>query len=106
MAVEPLPGKVIITPYLQSEALAADVKKRSGLLVAPPDNKRHGFEGIPNQGFVFALPADYDGPLEPGLRVVFKENNPQGFKDPKDLDKRTFFSLQLDQVIAVVKDPK
>lgn len=95
----PTPGKVLLTPYLHSEAFADEVKKRSGLLMVKPDNHTGRFEGLPNQGFVVALHDDYRGPLKVGARVVFSENNPKGFKNPED-PKQTLFALDLDQIIA------
>lgn len=102
MALVPTAGHVIITPYLASQVRADAVKKRSGLLIAPPTNhKDGGYEGIPNQGYVVALPDGYDGTLQLGDRVVFSENQPKGFKDPDD-EKRPLFALQLDQILATI----
>lgn len=104
MAIVPLKDHVLVRPYLQSEAFADDVKKRSGLLIAPPDNKKHSFEGIPNQGFIWAV-CPGAGVLSPGMHVVYRENNPKGFKDPSD-PKLKLFSLELDQIIAIVEEAK
>lgn len=102
MALKPLAGHIIVTPYLHSEAFADQVKERSGLYIPKPDNK-HNFEGVPSRGRVVALPDGYDGPLTVGLQVIFSENAPKGFKDPDD-DKRTLFALKLEQVVAIVEE--
>lgn len=99
--LSPTSGKVLITPYLHSEAFAAEVKARSGLFMVKPDNHKGSFEGLPNQGFVVALADDYRGPLKIGARIVFSENNPKGFKNPED-PKQTLFALDLDQIVAEI----
>ncbi len=98
--ITPTAGHVLVTPILWTEIRAAELKKRSGLLLAQPDNK-HTFEGIPNQGTVVALPDGYEGDLKVGAHVVFAENNPKGFKDPED-PERTLFALKFEQIIAEV----
>lgn len=101
MKLTPLPGHVIVTPFLHSEAMAKSVHERSGLYIPKPDNK-HSFEGVPSRGFVVALPEKYDGPLKVDQEVIFSENAPKGFKDPAD-DKRTLFALKLEQIVATVE---
>lgn len=96
----PIHGKVIVEPILPSEARAADVKKRSGLLIAPPSNSGRSFEGIPNQCRVFALPVGYKGSIKRGKRYVMSEKKPQGFKH----EGKTLFCLEQDQIIAEVKN--
>lgn len=101
MTLTPLPGHIIITPYLHSDAMAKSVHERSGLYIPKPDNK-HSFEGVPSRGFIVALPENYDGELKVGQQVIFSENQPKGFKDPDD-DKRTLFALKLEQIVATLE---
>lgn len=100
MALIPLAGRVVLTPYLHSDIFADELKRRSGLYVVKPDNK-HSFEGTPSVGTVIALPDGYDGELRVGGLVVFSESAPKGFKDPDD-NKRTLFVLDLTQVVATM----
>lgn len=101
MNLTPMPGHIIVTPFLHSDAFAKSVQERSGLYIPKPDNK-HSFEGVPSRGFVVALPEKYDGPLKVDQEVIFSENAPKGFKDPAD-DKRTLFALKLEQIVATVE---
>lgn len=95
--IQPMPGKLIIEPYLHSEALAADVKKRSGLLIEPRHDNKSSFEGIPNQGYIYALPPAYSGELKQGMLIVFDEKSPKGFV----YDDRKLLAINLDQVVAI-----
>lgn len=93
-------GKVLIEPYFNSKALAAEVKKRSGLEVAKIRDNKTSFEGVPNQGFIYALPADYHGELRLGQLVIFRNSNPKGFM----WEGKTLFPLELDQILGIVKE--
>lgn len=101
--LSPTSGHVLVTPYLHSQKFADEVKARSGLLMVKPDNHKGSFEGLPNQGFIVALPEDYRDHLKVGMHIVFAENNPKGFKNPED-PKQTLFALQLDQIVAEVTE--
>jgi hypothetical protein len=98
--VTPLAGFVIVEPILPSEARAAEVKARSGLLVAKPSNSGRSFEGLPNQCRVVALPKGYKGTVKRGKRYVMSEKSPQGFRH----DGRVLFHLEQKQIIAEVID--
>lgn len=98
--LRPVGENVIVEPILQSDARAAEVKARSGLLLAKPTNSGTNFEGIPNQCRVVALPLKYKGPIKIGRRYVISEKAPKGFKH----EGRALFCLQQDQVIAEVKE--
>lgn len=98
MNITPVAGRALIEPILHSEARAKEVMDRSGLHLTKPDNKLNSFEGIPNQGVVYALPDAYEGPLTVGMHVVFVENAPRGFKH----DDRVLFPIDLDMIIAEV----
>lgn len=93
----PVSGNLFVRPVLASEERAEAIAKRSGLLIPKPDNK-HSFEGVPNQGIIYALPADYSGSLKVGSRVVFDEKAPKGFK----WDGFTLFPLKIEQIVAEV----
>lgn len=101
--LRPSSGKVLITPYLPSQARADEVKARSGLLLSKPTNSGGSFEGIPSQGYVHALHEEYTGPLQVGDRVVFSEKAPKGFKNPEDPDQ-TLFTLDLEQIVAKIEE--
>ena len=101
--LRPSSGKVLVTPYLPSQARADEVHARSGLFIPKPTNSGGSFEGIPSQGYVYALPEGYDGPLVAGMRVVFSEKAPKGFKNPED-PEQTLFALDLDQIVASIEE--
>lgn len=96
--IKPANGRVLIELVLRSQAYAEAVHKRSGLFVPPPENKMHSFEGIPNEGVVFALPDDYNGPLQIGDRVIFNESNPKGFK----FEGHKLLPVDVDQIMGVI----
>lgn len=98
MALRAVGGNFFIEPRLNTDRMAANLKKRSGLLVAAPDNK-HSFEGVPNTGVIRFVPEGYAGELKVGMMVVFDEPKPKGFKNPDNL-KMTLFPLQREQIIA------
>lgn len=97
--LQPIGNNVIVEPILQSEARAADVKARSGLLLAKPTNSGQSFEGIPNQCRVVALPKKYKGPIKVAGRYVMSEKAPKGFKH----EGKTLFYLEQEQLVAEVK---
>ncbi len=105
MGLVPPADKVLLTPYLPSKARADAVHRRSGLLIARPTNSGGSFEGIPNQGYVAALPEAYDGELQLNDHVAFSETAPKGFKNPED-PKQVLFCLQLDQIIGKIVEAK
>lgn len=98
--LNPLKGKLIVRAFLHSEALAEEVKTRSGLLVATQKDNKSNFEGVPNRGFVYALPAGYDGELKVGQQIIFDEKSPKGVK----WEDQTLFVINLDQVGAIVTE--
>lgn len=98
--LRPLSGKILVEPILRSEVEAAAVKSRSGLFIPPPDNKLNSFEGMPNEGRVYALPDDYDGELKVGDHVIFSEMTPKGFKH----DGKKLFPLELKQIVATINE--
>lgn len=97
MNITPAPGMVLVRPVLASEERAAEIQKRSGLLIPKPDNK-HSFEGVPNQGIIYAIDPNYTGELKVGARVVFDEKAPKGFK----WDDFTLFPLKIEQIVAEI----
>lgn len=108
MAVVPVNDNFLIEPRLHSELKTEQLRKQvaksgSGLLIpdSKPDNTRHDFEGVPNQGIIRYVPEGYAGELKVGLFVVFAEANPKGFKDP-DNPKVTLFPIKSDQIVAVI----
>lgn len=101
MSFRPLAGNVALRPLLQSEARAAEVMERSGLHMPKPTNSDGFFEGIPNQGIVYALPAAYKGELKINDRVAFSEQAPKGFK----FEGQALFVIKLEQIVAKVKVP-
>lgn len=102
MALIPRAGTVLVTQHLQSEAEAADLRKRMakvGLL--GPQKVTKEFEPIPSVGFIWALPEGYSHDyIKVGAKVVFKEQNPKGFK----WEGEKLLSLDLEQIVAVVLD--
>lgn len=94
----PQNGKVIVRAYLHGDALAAEVKKRSGLLIIEQKDNKHNFEGVPNRGYIYALPAGYDGELKIGMQIIFDEKSPKGFK----YEDQTMFALDLGQIAAII----
>lgn len=98
----PAKGRVIVKVYLRSKAEAEAVQKRSGLLIPTQKDNKHTFEGVPNEGFIYALPDDYSGPLKLGQHVVFDEDSPKGFK----WQGETMFALKTDQIAAIIEDSK
>ena len=94
---KPVAGSVLLEPVLQRAEWAENVEKRSGIIIPPPDNK-HSFEGVPNQGIVFSLPDGYDGPLQVGMRVLFDDKNPHGFKH----DGKPIIRIKLENILAEV----
>lgn len=97
--ITPAPGKLLVRPVLASEERAEAIRKRSGLYIPKPDNK-HSFEGVPNQGIIYAIDPEYSGDLKVGVRVIFNENQPKGFK----WDDFTLFPLDIDQIVAIVEE--
>lgn len=100
MGITPVNDHVLVEPILHSEQRAKEIMERSGLYIPKPDNKTHSFEGIPSQGLIYALPADYSGPLKVGMHIVFSEAAPKGFK----YDDRTLFPIAIDKIVAEVKN--
>lgn len=98
LEITPVNGRALIAPILHSEARAKEVMDRSGLYLVKPDNKLHSFEGIPSQGIIRALPAEYYGPLRVGMRVVFSEEAPKGFKHNDEV----LFPIDIDKIVAEV----
>lgn len=98
--MQPVSGKVLVEAYLPSKARADEVKARSGILIATNHDKKSSFEGVPNQGYIYALADDYAGPLKAGDRVIFSEKSPQGF----EWDDKTLFALDLEQIVARVQE--
>ena len=96
--IKALNGKVLVEPVLHSDIRSEDAEKRSGLFIPKPANKLLDFEGIPNVGMVRYLPKSYDGLVQVGDRVVFKEERPVGIK----YEGEKLFCLDLDQVIAII----
>lgn len=98
--IKPTKDNVLIELILRSQVFADAVHKRSGLYVPPPENKMHSFEGIPNEGIVFALFDGYAGPLKVGDRVVFNESNPKGFK----FEGHKLLPVKVDQIMGVIDE--
>lgn len=96
MPLVPINDTALIEPKLRSAKFADEVMARSGLYMPKPENTQHSFEGIPNEGDIFALPADYSGELKVGMRVVFKENRPAGFK----FDGHKLLPIKIDNIEA------
>lgn len=97
MEINPKPGQALIEPHLHSQEHADTIQKRSGLLIPPPDNK-HSFEGIPSMGTIYKLPTEYDGELQVGMMVTFKEDSPKGFK----FEDRPLFAIPIDNISGII----
>lgn len=100
--IKPINGNVLVKPLFHSQAQIDDMKKRlPGFEFAKPKpDEKHTFEGVPNQGYIHALPADYGGDLKVGQRIIFSETSPKGFKH----EGEKLLSVRLDQVIATIND--
>ncbi len=103
MALTPVNGYYFVEPQLHSDRKTEELRKRvaesgSGILIPDhkPDNTRHDFEGIPCFGTIRFVPADADPNLPVGMRVVFKEDNPKGFK----WEGMKLFPLKAEQIVA------
>ena len=102
--ITPVGDNILVEPILRMAAATKELRERaskSGILVPDkkPDN-RETFEGIPNQGYVRFLPANYQGPLKPGDHVIFSVEKPEGFKH----DGMQFFAIKPDQIVATIPD--
>lgn len=107
MKLTPVNGNFLVEPRLHSQVKTEQLRERveksgSGLLIPDikPDNTKHDFEGIPNQGIIRFLPEGYDGELAVGTMIVFDEQNPKGFK----WDGMTLFPIKRDQIVGVFAD--
>lgn len=90
----------LVTPILHSEKQANEVKARSGILIQPPKNTRMDFEGIPNEGKIYALPASYDGMLKVGDTVYYNMESPKGY----EVEGVKFFAVPLDKIAGVMNE--
>lgn len=95
MQIVPLKNKVAIEIILYSDARQKEIQKTiPGFQLGKAE-----FEGLPNQGLVYALPGGYSGPLVLGDHVVFKTQNPKGHR----VDGKTIFVIEQSEVIAKVE---
>lgn len=99
-SITPNPDSCLVEAYLPSKAFGDDLKKRTGLLYQTKHDKKTSFEGIPNRGYIYALPADYDGPNKIGQQIVFDDNSPQGFK----WNGKTLFPIKLEAIAAIISE--
>lgn len=106
--ITPVNGNFLVEPLLRTEAEKTELRERlakSGLVLptnaGDPDN-RTKFEGVPCEGFIRYLPEDYSGELTAGMHIVFREDNPKGFKH----GGVTLFGIKADQIMAVVMGGK
>lgn len=98
MTLLPLEGCVLLKPYLPSKIQRAKLAK-AGLHMVEPK-----FEGVPNQGFIEALPAGYDGTLKIGDRVVFIDSRPRGFKVTLNDEKIKLITVEIVNIGAVIDE--
>lgn len=88
MKMLPIPGYIIVEPEDRAEQIAP----KHGLVIAEPK-----FQGPPNIGTIYQV-AEGEDTFAVGMRVVFKEEHPKGFK----WDDRTLFRLDRDQIILII----
>ena len=83
---------------MRSDKQAEEVMDQSGLYLPKPGNTMHSFEGIPNQGTIFAVPDAYDGHFNIGMVVLFNDDTPQVFKH----DGHKLFTVDISKIVAEV----
>lgn len=98
LGIIPSAGICLVEPYLHSKAYADEVKSRSGLYVESKPDHKSTFEGVPNRGFIVALPENYAGDHKVGQQIVFNEESPKGFK----WNDKTLFPIQIKNIAAVI----
>ena len=96
----PTVGRVTVEPIFRLQAETEALKKNAAGLIIPEikgDGKTK-FDGIPNQGIIKALPADYSGPLQLQDHIVFNEPKPYGL----NIDGEKYFILDEKKIDAVL----
>lgn len=91
--LKPLPGKIIVEFITRSDALADEVKKRSGLLLTEAE-----YQGAPDRGVVYAVGEGVDPQIAVGKTICFRDDAPKGF----EWDGHKLFALEEKQVLAVL----
>lgn len=93
--VKPLSGKLLIEPLTTVEASGfMERLKTAGLEWQPPK-----MSGVPNVAIVYAV-ADDITDIPVGMKIVFDEPNPHGFK----WEGHKLLAIKKDQVLAGIVD--
>lgn len=95
MMVTPKNGYVCIEIKKFSDKRAQEIKKKTGLELVSPE-----YEGLPTEGIVYMLPENYEGELEAGLHVVYKEQNPKGYR----VDGKEVLFTKEENIIAILPE--
>lgn len=92
--LKPVGGKVLVEIEFGHESRAAEIKKRSGLIISNPKKA-----GIPTTGWIFAIADNVDVPFKVGDHIIFNEPKPSGFHH----DGKRLLALQPDQIVGKIE---